>query len=77
MESHKLISGESSAGLHHPMMPKLQSSFSTPDIPTMRHNAGTTLRGATFERHRRELSNGIESSLSVRIYSIEAEEGSS
>lgn len=61
VESHKLISGETTAGLHHPMMPKLQSSFSTPDIPTLRHNTtSNSLRGAPFERHRRELSNGME-----------------
>ncbi|KAF8426581.1 armadillo-type protein [Tirmania nivea] len=61
VEGHKLISGETPAGLHHPIMPKLQSSFSTPDIPTMRHNTtGNSLRGAPFERHRRELSNGME-----------------
>lgn len=68
VESHKLISGETPTGLHHPMMPKLQSSFSTPDISTMRHNTtGNSLRGAPFERHRRELSNGIEPGPSVGI----------
>ncbi|KAF8468427.1 armadillo-type protein [Kalaharituber pfeilii] len=59
-ESHKLISGEAPSILHQSMMPKLQSSFSTPDIPTLRHNSGNVMRGTTFERHRRELSSGLE-----------------
>ena len=61
-ESHKLLSGDSSV---NSMMPKLQTSFSTPDIPTLRNATASTIRGTPFERHRRELSNGIDSTPAV------------
>ena len=64
-ESHKLIAGETNHGLHQGVMPKLQPSYSTPDIPSMRHNTGNMIRGAALDRHRREQSNGMDGVLPV------------